>query len=66
MELDDNCLEKSDLKDPKTIALLAKGGRYSISYPPSGVYVEVREVFVYRDQIMKQHVRLSNQIQGWL
>ena len=66
MELDDNSPEKSDLKDPKTIALLVKDGRYSTSYLPSGVYAEIREASVCRDQIMKQHVRLSNQIQGWL
>lgn len=50
----------------KTIALLVKDGRYSTSYLPSGVYAEIREASVCRDQIMKQHVRLSNQIQGWL
>lgn len=66
MELDDNSPEKSDLKDPKTIALLVKDGRYSTSYLPDGVYAEIREASVCRDQIMKQHVRLSNQIQGWL
>src|SRR5574344_1777912 len=66
MELDDNSPEKSDLKDPKTIALLVKDGRFSTSYLPSGVYSELREASVCRDQIMKQHVRLSNQIQGWL
>ena len=65
-ELDDNSPEKSDLKDPKTIALLVKDGRYSTSYLPSGVYAEIREASVCRDQIMKQHIRLSNQIQGWL
>ena len=65
-ELDDNSPEKSDLKDPKTIAGLVKDGRYSISYIPTGVYAEIREASVCRDQIMKQHVRLSNQIQGWL
>ena len=65
-ELDDNSPEKSDLKDPKTIALLVKDGRYSTSYLPSGVYAEIREASVCRDQLMKQHVRLSNQIQGWL
>lgn len=63
MELDDNSPEKSDLKDPKTIALLVKDGRFSTSYLPSGVYAEIREASVCRDQIMKQHVRLSNQIQ---
>lgn len=66
MELDDNSPEKSDLKDPKTIALLVKDGRFSTSYLPSGVYAEIREASVCRDQIMKQHVRLSNQIQGWI
>ena len=66
MELDDNSPEKSDLRNSKTIALLVKDGRYSTSYLPSGVYAEIRETSVCRDQIMKQHVRLSNQIQGWL
>ena len=66
MELDDNCPEKRDLKDPKTIAQLVKDGRYSTSYLPSGVYAGIREVNVCRDRLMKQYVRLSNQIQGWL
>lgn len=65
-ELDDNSPEKSDLKDPKTIAGLVKDGRYSTAYIPEGVYAEMREASVCRDQIMKQHVRLANQIQGWL
>lgn len=65
-ELDDNSPEKSDLKDPKTIAGLVREGRYSTSYLPTGIYAEIREASVCRDQIMKQHVRLSNQIQGWL
>ena len=65
-EMDDNSPEKSDLKDPKTVAMLVKEGRYSTSYLPEGVYAEIREASVCRDQIMKQHVRLSNQIQGWL
>jgi transposase len=65
-ELDDNSPEKSDLKDPKTIAGLVREGRFSTSYLPSGIYAEIREASVCRDMIMKQHVRLSNQIQGWL
>ena len=65
-ELDDNSPEKSDLKDPKTIAGLVKDGRFSTSYLPSGVYAEIREASVCRDMIMKQHVRLANQIPGWL
>ena len=65
-ELDDNSPEKSDLKDPKTMAGLVRDGRFSTSYLPSGVYAEIREASVCRDMIMKQHVRLANQIQGWL
>ena len=65
-ELDDNSPEKSDQKDPKTIAGLVREGRFSTSYLPSGIYAEIREASVCRDMIMKQHVRLSNQIQGWL
>lgn len=53
MELDDNSPEKCDLKDPKTIALLVKDGRYSTSYLPNGVYAEIREASVCREQIMK-------------
>ena len=65
-ELDDNSPTKSDQKDPKTIAGLVKDGRFSTSYLPEGIYAEIREASVCRDQVMKQHVRLSNQIQGWL
>lgn len=65
-ELDDNSLEKDDIKDPKTIAGLVREGRYSTAYIPEGNYAEIREAQVCRDQIMKQHVRLSNQIQAWL
>ena len=45
---------------------LDRGTQFSTSYLPSGVYAEIREASVCRDQIMKQHVRLPNQIQGWL
>ena len=51
-ELDDNSPEKSELKDPKTIALLVKDGRYSTSYLPSGVYAEIQEASGCRDQII--------------
>lgn len=58
-------LEKSDMKDPKTIALLVKDGQYFTLYLLDGVYAEIREASVCRNQIMKQHVHLSNQIQRW-
>ncbi len=41
-ELDDNSPEKSDLKDPKTIALLVKDGRYSTSYLPMHLMERLR------------------------
>ena len=65
-ELDDNSPEKDDQKDPKTIVGLMKDGRFCDPYVPEGIYAEIREAQNCRDQIMKQHVRLSNQIQGWL
>ncbi len=58
-------LKKVTFKDPKTIALLVKDGRYLTSYLPIGVYAEIRKTSVCRDQIMKQYVCLLNQIQGW-
>ncbi len=66
MELDDNSLEKSNLKDPKTIALLVKDGKFSTSYLLGGVYAEIRKASVCRDRLMTQHVWLCNQIQEWL
>lgn len=65
-ELDDNSPEKDDMKDPKTIAGLVKEGRFTDAYVPEGIYADIREAYICRDQIMKQHVRLANQIQGWL
>lgn len=66
MELDGNSLEKNGLKTLKTIILLVKDGKYSTSYLLGGVYTEIREASICVEQIIKQHVQLSNQIQGWL
>lgn len=41
-ELDDNNPTKNDRKDPKTIAMLVKDGRYMEPYIPEGVYSELR------------------------
>lgn len=38
-ELDDNNPTKNDRKDPKTIAMLVKDGRYMEPYIPEGVYL---------------------------
>ena len=48
MELDDNSSEKSDLKDPETMASLVKDGRFSTTHLPSGVYAEIRGLCLQR------------------
>jgi transposase len=65
-ELDDNSPRKTDQKDPKTIAMLVKDGRYIIPYMPEGIYAEVRSAVTSRDQIIKELNTASNRIQRWL
>ena len=65
-ELDDNSPRKTDQKDPKTIAMLVKDGRYIIPYMPEGIYAEVRSAVTSRDQIVKELNTASNRIQRWL
>lgn len=62
MELDDNKPEKSGLKGLMTIAMFEKGGRYSTLYLSGGMYAEIIEASFCRNQIMKQHMYLYNQI----
>ncbi len=65
-EMDDNSPNKTDLKDPKTIAKLVVEGRYSFSYVPEGIYAELREAVSSRDRIVKELNTASNRIQRWL
>ena len=65
-ELDDNSPRKTDQKDPKTIAMLVKDGRYIIPYMPEGIYAEVRSAVTSRDQIVRELNTASNRIQRWL
>jgi transposase len=65
-EMDDNSPNKTDLKDPKTIAKLVVEGRYSFPYVPEGIYAELREVVSSRDRIVKELNAASNRIQRWL
>lgn len=65
-ELDDNNPSKSDRKDPKTIALLVKDGRYSEPYIPEGIYGELRLLMQSRWQIIKQLNAVRNRTQRWL
>jgi transposase len=65
-ELDDNTPSKSDQKEPKTIAMLVKDGRYRDVYIPEGSYQELRELVRERERIQERVGSLSNQIVRWL
>ncbi len=65
-ELDDNNPTKNDRKDPKTIAMLVKDGRYMIPYIPEGIYSELRIAMETRWQIVKQLNAIRNRVQRWL
>lgn len=65
-ELDDNNPTKNDRKDPKTIAMLVKDGRYIEPYIPEGVYKELRIAMDTRWQIVKQMNSIRNRVKRWL
>lgn len=65
-ELDDNSPSKSDQKDPKTIGMLVKDGRYRNVYIPEGNYQELRELVCERERLQERLGALSNQIIRWL
>ncbi len=65
-ELDDNSPTKNDRKDPKTIAMLVKDGRYREVYIPEGIYQELREVVAERERLQKQLNVIHNRVVRWL
>lgn len=65
-ELDDNSPSKSDQKDPKTIGMLVKDGRYRDVYMPDGNYQELRELVCERERLQERLGALRNQITRWL
>jgi transposase len=65
-ELDDNNPTKNDRKDPKTIAMLVKDGRYMEPYIPEGIYSELRIAMETRWQIVKQLNAIRNRVKRWL
>lgn len=65
-ELDDNSQTKNDKKDPKTIAMLVKDGRFRDVYIPEDVYQELREAVSERERLVEQLIGLSNQVIRWL
>lgn len=65
-ELDDNSQTKSDRKDPKTIAMLVKDGRFRDVYIPEDLYQELREAVAERERLQEQLVSINNQVIRWL
>lgn len=65
-ELDDNTPSKSDRKDPKTIAMLVREGRYQIPYFPRGKYAEIRKAYEIREEQLKKLWVVKNKVQRWL
>jgi transposase len=64
-ELDDNSQNKTDRKDPKTIAKLICEGRYSYPYLPEGIYADLRTASNLRFQLTSELTRIQNHIQRW-
>ena len=64
-ELDDNTPTKNDRKNPKTIAMLVKDGRYLIPYMPEGVYRELRNLMELRRQCVVQLISIQNRVKRW-
>lgn len=65
-ELDDNSPTKNDHKDPKTIAMLVKDGRYMEPYIPEGIYSDIRNASDTRWKLVKQLNSVRNNVQRWL
>jgi len=65
-ELDDNSPTKNDRKDPKTIAMLVKDGRYREVYIPEDLYQELREVVAERERLQERLTSIHNRVIRWL
>lgn len=65
-ELDDNSPTKNDRKDPKTIAMLVKDGRYREVYIPEDIYQELREAAAERERLQERLIAVHNRVVRWL
>jgi transposase len=65
-ELDDNNPTKNDRKDPKTIAMLVKDGRFVEPYLPDSVYADLRVVIDLRERHLKDLSGIKNRVTRWL
>jgi len=64
--IDDNSPTKNDLKDPKTIAMLVKDGRYRDVYIPEELYQELREAVWEYERLKRRKKDIKNQVTRWL
>jgi transposase len=65
-ELDDNSPTKNDKKDPKTIAMLIKDGRFVEPYLPDSVYADLRIAIDLRERHLKDLSSIKNRVIRWL
>lgn len=65
-ELDDNNPTKNDRKDPKTIAMLVKDGRFVEPYLPDSVYAGLRVAIDLRERHLKDLSGIKNRVIRWL
>ncbi|MEG6614815.1 IS110 family transposase [Peptococcaceae bacterium 1198_IL3148] len=65
-ELDDNNPSKNDRKDPKTIAMLVKDGRYCVPYIAEGIYSELRNSMSTRSRLVKELNIIRNRVKRWI
>ncbi len=65
-ELDDNSPTKNDRKDPKTIAMLVKDGRYREVYIPEDIFQELREAVFEKERLTDITIAINNQVVRWL
>lgn len=65
-EFDDNSPTKNDIKDPKTIAMLVKDGRYRDVYIPEDLYQELREAVFEKERLVESKISINNQVVRWL
>lgn len=65
-ELDDNSQTKNDIKDPKVIAKLVIGGRFSYPYIPEGIYADLRVADRCREKIVNELNSIKNRLHRWI
>lgn len=65
-ELVDNSPTKTDRKDTGVIAKLVRDGNYLRCLLPAGVYADLRELQVTRQNQRRQSIGSLNRLRGWL